>query len=91
MFRVRTCEHRWKVSNYNKHCATGQQTPFFLDGAIGILGKQTVSLRARLRGKGTKVHEVPHFPQPKDSKAHRIRRRVKIAARKGKERHREKR
>ena len=33
-------------------------------------------------GKGTKVHEVPHFPQPEDSRAHRIRKRVKIAARK---------
>ena len=42
----------------------------------------TVSPRARLRGKGTKVHEVPYFPQLKDSKAHRIRKRVKIAARK---------
>ena len=85
MFRVHTCEHRWKVSNYNKHCATGQQTPFFFGQSHWDSRETkyiTVSLRARLRGKGTKVHEVPHFPQPKDSKAHRIRKRVKIAARK---------
>ena len=76
------------VSNYNKHCATGQQTPVFF---LVFFGRSywdsrgakyiTVSLRDRLRGKGTKVHEVPHFPQLKDSREHRIHKCVIIAAR----------
>ena len=71
------------VSNYNKHCATGQQTPFFFGRSYWDSRETkyiTVSLRARLRGQGTKVDEVPHFPQSKDSREHPIHKCVIIAA-----------
>ena len=74
------------VSNYNKHCTTEQQTPVFFFFGRSYWDSRatkyiTVSVRARLGGKGTKVHEVPHFPQPKDSREHPIHKCLIIAAR----------